>query len=148
MLFTAETDADLEVFLGEVGRHLAVIGARVSIDLYVDEEIADPGARLVYEGLRRAVREERERAGGRKRRRDSYMGVALDLGSGDGLTAFVRLAHRTIGCEAVLDERLVWSTVENERIVWLGLPAEDVDRLVARARAAGAVSLAPAPPRS
>ncbi|MFE9659398.1 hypothetical protein [Streptomyces sp. NPDC005955] len=147
MLLTADTDADLEVFLTEVGRHLAGIGAQVSIDLYVDEEIADPGARRLYEELRRTVREERERAGGRTWRRESYMAVPLDLGSGDGLTAFVRLAHRTIGSEAVLADRIVFSTVENERIVRLRLPAADVDRLVARAREAGARSLAPLPPK-
>ncbi|MFE4645687.1 hypothetical protein [Streptomyces sp. NPDC056730] len=59
----------------------------------------------------------------------------------DGLTDFTRLAHRTVGGEAFLDGKLVLTTIENERMVWLDLPDGDVEALEAQARHAGATTL-------
>lgn len=69
------------------------------------------------------------------------MSLPLDLLSETGLKRFSLLAHRTIGCEASLGDDLVFSTVENERIVCLDLPQADVEALESRARQAGAKSL-------
>ena len=51
------------------------------------------------------------------------MAVPLDLTTDEGVICFSRLAHRNIDCESVLDNELIFSTVENERIVCLELPS-------------------------
>ncbi|MGX2995606.1 hypothetical protein JNUCC64_15140 [Streptomyces sp. JNUCC 64] len=144
MLFTAATDAEMETFLVEVGRHLGTLDAEVYLDLFADDEITEPGPRRLFDEMRREALEAHRVAPRRSwwrgaRREPSYMGESLDLSTAAGLERFARLAHRVIGCEAVLGDRLVFSTVENERTVWLGLPAGDVDGIVARAGVALAV---------
>lgn len=129
----------MEVFLSVVGKHLGKIGADTVIDLYVDVAITDPESKRVFEEM---IKEARSAQGpGSDRRKDRLMAVPLDLLSEKGLKRFSLLAHRTIGCEASLGNELVFSTVENERIVCLDLPQADIEALESQARQAGAESL-------
>ncbi|MET9662617.1 hypothetical protein [Streptomyces sp. NPDC006510] len=139
MNFTSSTDADMEIFLSVVGTHLGKIGADTVLDLYVDEAITDPEPKRIFEEMIEEVRSAQGPTSGR--RGDPLMAVPLDLLSERDLERFSLLAHRTIGCEASLGAELVFSTVENERIVCLDLPQGDVEALEAEARLAGAESL-------
>ncbi|WP_328398632.1 hypothetical protein OHS70_17730 [Streptomyces sp. NBC_00390] len=141
MKFTSQTDADMEIFLGAVARHLGRIGASAVIDLYADFEISDPEANRLFAGMRQAARTDHDAAGGGRRRGDPWMAVPLDLTTGSGVACFALLAHRTIGCEAVLGGKLVITTVENERIAWVDLPEPDLEDLVSGARRLGATTL-------
>ncbi|MFE7568807.1 hypothetical protein ACFU76_17895 [Streptomyces sp. NPDC057539] len=137
MKITSGTDTDMEIFLTAVGEHLGKIGAEATIDLYTDTEIDEPEPnRLLVAMQQAALADSTGRGGG-----DPYMGVPLDLTTSDGLTDFARLAHRTIGCEAFLGRKLVFTTIENERMVCLDLPDGDVEALEAQARHAGATTL-------
>ncbi|MFD7316368.1 hypothetical protein [Streptomyces sp. NPDC059883] len=70
-----------------------------------------------------------------------YLPGGYTLTTSDGLTDFARLAHRTVGGEVSLGGKLVLTTIENERMVWLELPEGDVEALEAQARHAGATTL-------
>ncbi|QNE79593.1 hypothetical protein F0344_34590 (plasmid) [Streptomyces finlayi] len=139
MNFTSSTEGDMEIFLSVVGTHLGKIGAETVLDLYVDTAITDPAPERVLEEM---IEEARSAQGPASARRgDPLMAVPLDLHSQRGLERFSLLAHRTIGCEASVGAELVFSTVENERIVCLDLPQGDVEALEAEARLEGAKSL-------
>ncbi|MEV7856482.1 hypothetical protein [Streptomyces sp. NPDC088183] len=129
----------MEIFLSVVGRHLGRIGADAAIDLYVDETITDPEPKRAFEEMVEEARSTQTSAS--SRHEDCLMAVPLDLLSERGLMRFTLLAHRTIGCEASLGDELVFSTVENERIVCVDLPQVDVEALEAEARQTGAESL-------
>lgn len=58
-----------------------------------------------------------------------------------GLRRFTLLGHRTIGCEAYAGGNLVFTSIENERIVWLDISSSDAASLEEAALAAGAGSL-------
>lgn len=129
----------MEIFLLGIGRHLGEIGAITVIDLYADAAITDPEPQRAFEEMIQEVRSTQQPTPGK--RRDPLMAVPLDLLSETDLKRFSLLAHRTIGCEATLGNELVFSTVENERIVCLDLPPADVEALEDAARRAGAESL-------
>ena len=129
----------MEVFLSVVGKHLGKIGADTVIDLYADVAITDPEPKRIFQEMIEEARSAQGLASGK--REGSLMAVPLDLLSETGLKRFSLLAHRTIGCEASLGNELVFSTVENERIVCLDLPQADVEVLESKARQAGARSL-------
>ncbi|WP_333774657.1 hypothetical protein [Streptomyces sp. IBSBF 3136] len=141
MMITSATDADMEIFLTSVGEYLGRVGAETTIDLYTDVEISEPEPKRLFTELRQAALAENSAADTRSRRKDPYMGVPLDLTSPAGITYFSRLAHRTIGCEASLGRKLLFSTVENERLVSLDIPDREIEELKAQARQAGATTL-------
>ncbi|MDJ0466793.1 hypothetical protein [Streptomyces sp. H27-C3] len=135
MKFTTSTDGDMEILLSVVGKHLGAIGAEGMIDLYTDEPIEDPEPQQAFLEMRQEVQS--QHAG----KRDYLIGVPLDFASQTDLRRFTLLGHRTIGCEAYVGRKLVFSTVENERIVFLDLPQTDVEALESQARQAGAEGL-------
>jgi sulfite reductase beta subunit-like hemoprotein len=137
MRITSSTDADMEIFLAAVGEYLGKIGAETTIDLYTDFEITDPEPKRLFEQIRQVALG--THTGGR--RSDPYMAIPLNLTTDEGITYFSRLAHRTIHCEAVLNNKVIFSTVENERIVFLEIPEQEVEALEAKARQAGATTL-------
>ncbi|MER6290616.1 hypothetical protein [Streptomyces sviceus] len=129
----------MEIFLAAVGEYLGKIGAETTIDLYTDFEITDPEPKRLFQEIRQVALAESAHTGGR--RSDPYMAIPLDLTTDEGITYFSRLAHRTIHCEAVLNNKVVFSTVENERIVFLEIHEQEVEALAAKARQAGATTL-------
>ncbi|MEU9983067.1 hypothetical protein [Streptomyces sp. NPDC050856] len=135
MKFTTTTDAEMEIFLSVVGKHLGQIGADAAIDLHSDEPIEEAEPRMVFEEMSGEVQ------ASPKRSKDPLMGVSVDLRSATGLRRFSLLGHRTMGCEAFVGNKLVFTSIENERIVWLDLPPADVSALEDEARAAGAQGL-------
>jgi hypothetical protein len=141
MMITSATDADMEIFLTSVGEYLGRVGAETTIDLYTDIEITEPEPKRLFAELRQAALAQSSNADARHRRKDPYMAVPLDLTSSVGITYFSRLAHRTIGCEASIGRELLFSTVENERIVSLDIPDREVEELESQARQAGATTL-------
>ncbi|MET8454321.1 hypothetical protein [Streptomyces sp. NPDC005209] len=140
MKITSAEDADMETFLAVLGAYLGEIGAETTIDLYVDFAITEPEPRRLLAELRGVARA-RSTNPGRRRKGDLYMAVPLDLATEEGVIYFSRLAHRTIDCESVLDNELIFSTVENERIVCLELPERQIEVLESKARRAGATTL-------
>ncbi|MFD3591080.1 hypothetical protein [Streptomyces sp. NPDC058683] len=131
----------MEIFLAAVGEYLGRVGAETTIDLYADFEITDPEPQRLFDEMRQDASVQAKSANAGRRRGDPYMGVPLDLTSDKGITYFSRLAHRTIGCESVLKNRVIFSTVENERIVLMGIPDQEVEALESKAREAGATTL-------
>ncbi|MFE2536881.1 hypothetical protein [Streptomyces sp. NPDC059371] len=131
----------MEIFLTAVGEYLATVGAETTIDLYADFEITDPEPKRLFEELRQAAAAQAQTANAGRRGGDPYMAVSLDLTTSGGMTYFSRLAHRTIDCESVLDNKVIFSTVENERIVCVGIPDHEVETLESKAREAGATTL-------
>ncbi|MET8102727.1 hypothetical protein ABZV29_40905 [Streptomyces sp. NPDC005236] len=131
----------MEIFLTAVGEYLGKVGAETTIDLYADFEITEPEPKRLFEKIQQAALAEAKEAGTGRRKGDPYMAVPLDLTTGKGIAYFSRLAHRTIDCESVLDNKVVFSTVENERIVCLNVPDHEVEALESKAREAGATTL-------
>ncbi|MGA5171301.1 MULTISPECIES: hypothetical protein [Streptomyces] len=136
MKFTTSTDADMEIFLSVVGKHLGAISAKGLIDLYTDEPIEDPAPQEVYQKMREEVLAEHAGSKG-----DHLMGVPLDFTSEAGLQRFALLGNRTIGCEAYVGKKLVFTSIENERIVWLDVSGPDASSLEEAALAEGARSV-------
>ncbi|MEU3137662.1 hypothetical protein ABZ691_33490 [Streptomyces sp. NPDC006854] len=135
MKFTTSTDAEMETFLSVIGKHLNEIGAEGMIDLYTDEPIKEPALQQALIEMTQEVESQHSRKG------DYLTGVPLDFASQTGLRRFALLGHRTIGSEAYVGKKLVFTSIENERIVWLDLPTADVTSLEEAALAAGARSL-------
>ncbi|MFE5674896.1 hypothetical protein ACFQ7B_08770 [Streptomyces erythrochromogenes] len=135
MKFTTSTDADMEVFLSLVGEHLGSIGAAGIIDLYTDEPIESPEPQQAFLEMRQETESQHSGRG------DHLMGAPLDFASPTGLRRFTLLAHRTIGCEAYAGGNLVFTSIENQRIVWLDISSADAASLEEAAVAAGARSL-------
>ncbi|WP_234029379.1 hypothetical protein [Streptomyces sp. PsTaAH-124] len=131
----------MEIFLTVVGEYLAEIGAEVTIDLYTDFEITDPVASLLFTELRQSALQQNNTATAGIRRNDPYMGVPLDLTSSKDRNYFSHLAHRTIGSEASLERKLIFSTIENERIVCMDVPDKEAEMIASRALQAGATTL-------
>lgn len=136
--YTSSRESDLEIFLSFVGRHLGETGAIATVDLYVDRGMASEEARSLFEELKRRVLSSGDK---RRRRKDPLMGVVLDLKSEEGIRQFSLLGFRTIGCEAFTRNNLVFTSVENERTVWLDFPESVVSELESSARRSGASAL-------
>ncbi|AVI00134.1 hypothetical protein ACPCSP_30535 [Streptomyces cinereoruber] len=138
MQITAQSDTDMEILSEQIGRRLAALGADVTIDLYTDDELTGEPA-VSLQVMREAASAQNSGGG------DQWMGVVVNLGSGADLQHFARLAHRVIGSEAFLDDKLVFSTIENELQVWVDLPADVVEEIRTATLAAGATSLSYVP---
>ncbi|WP_217241277.1 hypothetical protein [Streptomyces sp. AC555_RSS877] len=137
MQVTSTSNSDLEIFLSALGDYLRRVGASVTLDLYVDEPISEQEPRTLFEEMRGAILT----ASAEKESRDLLMGVPLDLRSADARRQFSLLGHRTIGCEAYVNDKLVFTSIENEKTLWLDLPEGTVDELLSRAHQDGAVEL-------
>ncbi|MEV6161306.1 hypothetical protein AB0L71_05175 [Streptomyces sp. NPDC052052] len=135
MKFTTSTDEDMEIFLSVVGKHLGAIGAEGTIDLYTDEPIENPESNQVFLEMRQEIQLRHSGKG------DYFMGAPLDFASQADLRRFTLLGHRTIDCEAYVDGKLVFSSIENERIIWLDISNADASSLENSALATGAHSL-------
>jgi hypothetical protein len=136
--YTSSKENDLEIFLSFVGRHLGKTGAITTIDLYTDQDIESEEAKSLFEELRQRSLSSGDK---NKKREDPLMGVALDLKTEEGVRQFSLLGFRTIGCEAFAGSNLVFTSVENERTVWLDLPEGVLSELESSAKRSGASGL-------
>ncbi len=66
------------------------------------------------------------------------MGMELNLASEEDLHTFSLLGFRTIGCEAFVGKKLVFTNIENERTVWLEIAEEEAAKIIEQARQSGA----------
>ncbi|MFF0171400.1 hypothetical protein [Streptomyces prasinus] len=131
--YTSSEEASLEIFLLFIGKRLGELGATTMIDLYTDFPIDDERARIKFDELKQAS-SDGEGA-------DPLMGVELDLTSDQGVQVFSLLGFRTIGCESFIEDKLVFTNIENECTVWLNLPEGELVSLEVLARQSGADGL-------
>ncbi|MER6162761.1 hypothetical protein ABT147_46055 [Streptomyces sp. NPDC001868] len=147
MKVSAGSAEDLGLFLHHLGTHLREIEASVTIDLYADFEIEEPDAKKEFEEFRarivRASESQPQRGFWSRfaRKPERFMGVPLDLTTDEGIRTFSLLAPRVIGCEGYRNKKVIFSTIENENIVRLDIPEQEVSRIVAQAHLSGAVSV-------
>ncbi|MFE4874759.1 hypothetical protein [Streptomyces sp. NPDC056682] len=127
----------MEILLTVVGEHLLEAHAEVSIDLYVDEEIADPEASRLFEAARQ---EAVARNPNISKRKSPYMGFSLDLSQQKDMEIFTRLSCWTIGSEAFVGNKIVFSSIENQLLIWMDIPGVDAEELLATARRNGAAA--------
>ncbi|MFJ7769381.1 hypothetical protein ACIQ1J_13445 [Streptomyces sp. NPDC097107] len=131
---------DMEIFLTGLASELLSIRAKVIIDLYVDESIADERTQEAFGKMKEAATRESSVREPRRfsRRRDPFMGMEVDLVKTDAVAHFSLLAHRVINAEAWCGENQVFGTVESPVKVWVDMDDETVDKLIASASVAGA----------
>ncbi|MDQ0757483.1 hypothetical protein [Streptomyces canus] len=137
---SASTPHDMEIFLAKMATEFATVGARVYLDLYVDEPLTDEQARKTFERISEAARQRHEKPSRWRLlgRRDPLMGVELALTQDENVKHFSRLAHRVINAEAWQGEHQLFGTIESSVRVWVDMPDEVIQRALAATEADGA----------
>ncbi|MFJ4922058.1 hypothetical protein [Streptomyces sp. NPDC088725] len=134
---------DMEAFIAELAPELLSMGATVFIDLYIDEPIDSERTKTSLAAMKEIVTHESlPNTRWKFFRGDPFMGIVVDLRHKNQVTHFSRLAHQVINAEAWCHHRQVFGTVESPVKVWVDMPVEVTERIIASASAAGAIMTA------